>query len=264
MKRRLDLPTERDMELATLLVSGNAKSFSELATRLKISRQFVSKRVRQLEKLGIVSKHYFWNIVPRFELTKKLEFTVGTDELETVVDAIMERWIVPAVFAENIKGGKARIELIALADTVDELTEFVTVIGGRSVRATEVLMKAFLGSRAKTKRKSIDELESLAKRISRRFKGLTGVIGILWWGEENGEELDILVLTRSRRLPSIRSYEEVLEETYVDYHFSNLDIFKKKILADEREWVKELKVAWAVNPRIEKEIANVLSRAITS
>jgi len=122
--------SEKDIALVKLLISNPKISLESLAKNLGVTKQALAKRKRKLEEKEIIKSYLFWNVLPRFELTKYFELVLESSKIEDemkIIRKLDERWTTVIIW--KIPGKKTVIAGLILTEKVEEFIECFSKIG---------------------------------------------------------------------------------------------------------------------------------------
>jgi len=245
----------------------------ELGERLGISKQAVAERKTRLEEEGFAVSHYFWNITPRFQGTKRvrIEIEKGSAKIRAVLD-VLDRFNPIVLFfrddPEEFFSGNAS----SLTETIDgiegilwfndeeeekDLRESLHNQGIAAVTMEPVLFSRLLGEKCDITLKTPEEVEDIATEIAKSLSSEASVQAVLYEAHEDPvDQFDLLIVRDERFQPKTDSYERRVKQTLVDYHFTNLKWFMKR----KGTWIKNMKIAYARDEPLRRKIQRKINR----
>jgi len=251
--------SEKDIALVKLLISNPKISLESLTKNLGVTKQALAKRKRKLEEREIIKSYLFWNVLPRFELTKYFELVLESSKIEDemkIISKLDEGWTTVIIW--KIPGKKTVIAGLILTEKVEEFIEcFSKIEFVINVKITPVLVRKFLGEKAKI---SIVSSEKVLQIVEREIKNIVEkerVLAVLYGLFLEEENVDICILKSKIHGKEFYSYEKIHDGIYFDYHIMTYKAFKE-LVAKEQEWLAALKIGFVANKNIERKITKIL------
>jgi len=251
--------TRKDITLVKLLISNPKISLEKLAQNLGVTKQALAKRKRKLEEKEIIKSYMFWNVLPKFEVTKYFELTLKNSKIEDemkIIKMLDEEWITTTVW--KIPGEKTVIAGLILTEKVKKFIECFSknepVI---NVKIIPVLMRKFLGEKAKIRKISSEKILQIIEREIKNILKKEKVLAILYGIFLKEENVDICIVKPKIHGKEFYSYEKVIDGIYFDYHIMTYKAFKE-LASKEPEWLASLKIGFAENKNIELKMTRIL------
>ncbi len=251
--------SEKDITLVKLLISNPKIPLKNLAKILGVTKQALAKRKRKLEENEIIKSYLFWNVLPRFELTKYFEIILESSKIEDEMEVIKkldEEWTTAIIW--KIPGKKTVIAGLILTERVKEFVKcFSKIKSVIDVKITPVLMRKFLGEKTKIGKISSEKILQTVEREIENILEKGKILAILYGFFPEEENVDICVIKSKIRGKEFYSYEKILDGIYFDYHIMTYKAFKE-FATREPEWLASLKIKFTTNKAIERKINKIL------
>ena len=258
--------TDRDVEMVNLLIEEPSLSLDELGAKLGVTKQAVAERRSRLEEAGFTESYYFWNITPRFECTKRvlIEVEKGSERINNI-SQVLDRFNPVVVFfrtepeeffegkASSITGTVNEIEGILLfnnEEEEDQLKLELEKLGITKVSTESILFSRLLGEKCDITLKNPEQVEDIARDVAQKLSSEASVQAVLYEKHEGPvDQFDLLIIRDERFQPETDSYERRVEQTLLDYHFTNLRWFMKR-----GKWLKNMKIIYAQDETLRRKI----------
>jgi DNA-binding Lrp family transcriptional regulator len=259
--------TDRDIEMVNLLIREPNLSLDELGTRLGITKQAAAERKNKLEEAGFTKNFCFWNVTPRFECTKRVLLRVekGSEEIDKIT-RLLDRFNPVVVFfktqPEEFFEGKAssltstisEIEGILHFNNEEEeedLRSELEKFGIAEASVDSVLFSRLLGENCDITVKTQEQVERIARNVAEKLFSEASVQAVLYEKPEHPvDQFDLIVIRDVRFQPETDSYERRVEETLIDYHFTNLRWFMRQ----RSSWIKRMRIIYTQNEPLRRKL----------
>ncbi|MGQ4914436.1 MAG: winged helix-turn-helix transcriptional regulator [Candidatus Asgardarchaeia archaeon] len=253
--------SKKDFVLVKVLIDNPSSSLEDLAKILGITKQALSKRKRKLEERRVIKSYLFWDILPKFEVTKYFEITLKKDSVVNdeirILKELNKSWIVVMVW-KNLDEMKKTISGLVLTERTQDFIElFRNLNFVVNVKITPVIIRQFLGEKIKLGDLStkcyLKALENEIKKYSRE----NNVLAILYGVYSEDENIDICVIRARIPKKEFYSFEKVIAGMYFDYHIMTYKMFEERAVK-EADWVATLKIGFTRDRNIERKISRIL------
>ena len=259
--------TDRDVEMVNLLIKESTLSLDELGTKLGVTKQAVAERKSKLEETGFTKSFYFWNITPRFECTKRVLIKVkkgfkDTNRIPQVFDRFNPVIVFYRTEPEEFFEGKSssitetisEVEGILLFNDEHEEKQLkleLEKLGITDMSIQSILFSRLLGENCDIIPKTPEQIEDIARDVANQFSSEASVQAILYEKHESPvDQFDLLIIRNEKFQPETDSYERRVEQTLLDYHFTNLRWFMRS----REKWLKNMKIVFARDEVLRSEI----------
>jgi len=259
--------TDRDIEMVNLLIKEPTLSLDELGTKLGVTKQAVAERKSKLEETGFTKSFYFWNITPRFECTKRVLIKVkkgfkDTNRIPQVFDRFNPVIVFYRTEPEEFFEGKSssitetisEVEGILLFNDEHEEKQLkleLEKLGITDMSIQSILFSRLLGENCDIILKTPEQIEDIARDVANQFSSEASVQAILYEKHESPvDQFDLLIIRNEKFQPETDSYERRVEQTLLDYHFTNLRWFMRS----REKWLKNMKILFARDEVLRSEI----------
>jgi len=259
--------TDRDVEMVNLLIKESTLSLDELGTKLGVTKQAVAERKSKLEETGFTKSFYFWNITPRFECTKRVLIKVkkgfkDTNRIPQVFDRFNPVIVFYRTEPEEFFEGKSssitetisEVEGILLFNDEHEEKQLkleLEKLGITDMSIQSILFSRLLGENCDIIPKTPEQIEDIARDVANQISSEASVQAILYEKHESPvDQFDLLIIRNEKFQPETDSYERRVEQTLLDYHFTNLRWFMRS----REKWLKNMKIVFARDEVLRSEI----------
>jgi len=259
--------TDRDVEMVNLLIKESTLSLDELGAKLGVTKQAVAERKSKLEETGFTKSFYFWNITPRFECTKRVLIKLEKGFKDTnCIPQIFNRFNPIIVFYRTEPEEFFEGKFSSITETISEVEGILLFndeheekhlrlelekLGITDMSFQSILFSRLLGENCDITPKTPEQIEDIARDVANQISSEASVQAILYEKHESPvDQFDLLIIRNEKFQPETGSYERRVEQTLLDYHFTNLRWFMRS----RDKWLKNMKIVFARDEALRSKI----------